>query len=115
MEEIDQLVNQIHDAGIYAPSSDKKVVVSNKEQLAGIIRFVDDHGRIREVFMGFIGISGSTNREAIANGIKSPVSSCPLELGWCRDQTCGDPRTEQLLSSQRRTSWHRMFIATAIV
>ena len=59
---------------------------SNQEQMPLIIRFVDDHGQIQELFVCFVKCDQGTTGEQIAAHIKNTCQSLGLDFKLCRGQ-----------------------------
>mgnify|MGYP001797961719 FL=1 len=66
--------------------ADEATDCSNVEQLAIVLRFVDESLKIREEFLGFVPCRNGLSGEAIAEEISTFLSSIDLSLDDCRGQ-----------------------------
>ena len=84
----DSLVQEIKEAKIFAVLADEASDVSNREQMALIIRFVDKQHMIREEFLRFIHCEAGTSGEAIAAQAKEEVRNLGLAYWHCVQFLC---------------------------
>ena len=79
------LVAEIVEAKFFAVLADEAADISNTEQMAIVVRFVDQDCTIREEFLGFVPCEGLSG-EAIAKQITDSVCSLGLDMQLCRGQ-----------------------------
>ena len=82
----DTLVKEIKEAKFFAVLADEAADISNIEQMALVLRFVDRACNIREEFLGFIHCSEGLSGEAISETILAAVKDSGLEIELCRGQ-----------------------------
>ena len=80
----DRLVKEIKENRYFSVLADEASDCSNQKQLSLVIRFVDDSGKIREEFLGFLhcdlGLFGKALAETVLNGI----ANLTLDIQNCR-------------------------------
>ena len=72
--------------GFFSISADEVRDISNHEQLAVTIRFVDNEKDIREDFLGFIDVSEGTTGENLSKELLSFISHVGLDPTKMRSQ-----------------------------
>lgn len=73
-------------SAIFSVIADESRDCSNQEQMPLIIRFVDEHREIQELFISFIKCDQGTTGEEVARLIKSTCQSVGLDFKLCRGQ-----------------------------
>ena len=81
-----KIVAEIRDAKFFSILADEAADVSNCEQLALVIRFVDESSLIRESFLGFFPCNEGLSGKAIAEKIVTAVNDLGLDMTFCRGQ-----------------------------
>ncbi|XP_069104128.1 52 kDa repressor of the inhibitor of the protein kinase-like [Argopecten irradians] len=72
--------------GFYSLSADEVRDISNHEQLAVTIRFVDNTGEIREDFLSFINVSEGTTGENLSHELLNLIDQVGLDRNKMRSQ-----------------------------
>ena len=85
-EIIKKLIHEIKGAKNFSVLADEPADVSNTEQMAIVIRFVDTNENICEVFMGYTTCDEGLSGKAIAKKIIDTISELSLEMENCRGQ-----------------------------
>ena len=81
-----QIVSKIKAAKFYAILCDEAMDASSKEQLAFVIRFVNEMHTIQEEFLRFIYCDEGVAGIKLANHILSAIAELGLDILNCRDQ-----------------------------
>ena len=82
----EKILNELQEARFFSILADEAADISNLEQMAIVLRFVDKSAMIREAFLGFFHCNeGLTGRE-IANMIMKSIKDLGLDLRYCRGQ-----------------------------
>ena len=76
----------LNGSGIFSVIADEARDCSNQEQMPLIIRYVDEHREIQEMFIAFIKCDQGTRGEEIARLIKASCLSSCLNFNLCRGQ-----------------------------
>ena len=83
---VDKIVEEINTSGLFSVLADEVADVSNKEQMALVLRYVDRTGNIMERFIKFVHLNQGTTGRVIADTIKDELRSLGLNLDQCRGQ-----------------------------
>ena len=82
----EKVVDEIKRAKFFSILADEAADVSNLEQLALVLRFVDQSAKIREAFLGFFHCDEGLAGKDIANKLTSGIKNLGLQLSFCRGQ-----------------------------
>ena len=82
----DHLVKEIRSSIYFSILADEASDISNCEQMAFVIRFVDESALIREAFLGFFPCTEGLSGKAIAKQIITAVHTLGLDMNLCRGQ-----------------------------
>ena len=77
------LRKEVKEAKSFLVLADEAADISNKEQMALVLRFIDKNGSIREEFFGFAPCNEGLSGEAISSKIKETISSLGLDMNNC--------------------------------
>ena len=80
------IIKEILAAGEFAVLADEASDVSNKEQMAFVLRFIDDSSVIREEFLDFLHCSDGTSGAALSTLILDKLKQLGLDVMKCRGQ-----------------------------
>ena len=83
---IKSIVREVKNAKFFSVLADEAADVSKVQQIALVIRFVDQLSEIRESFLGFFPCSEGLTGRAIAKQIVGAVSDVGLDMSLCRGQ-----------------------------
>ena len=83
---VDKIVEEINTSGLFSVLADEVADVSNKEQMALVLGYVDRTGNIMERFTKFIHLNQGTTGRVVADTIKDELRSLGLNLDQCRGQ-----------------------------
>lgn len=82
-----KILEDVHaGSNVFALIADESRDCSNKEQMALIIRYVDQNKMIQETFLGFVECPFGTTGEELGTLIKSSCTAIGLDLNLCRAQ-----------------------------
>ena len=73
-------VNEIKDAKIFTVLADEATHCSNMEQMAIVLRFIDNFFKVKEEFLGFIPCTNGLSGEALSAEIKNFIDSIALRM-----------------------------------
>ena len=82
----EKITNEMKSAKFYSILADEAADVSNLEQMAIVLRFVDSSSEIREDFLGFIVCNEGLSGQAIATKILQAIKELDLDPNLCRGQ-----------------------------
>ena len=82
----EKIVEEIKDAKFFTVLADEATDCSNVEQMAIVLRFVDNNLKVREEFLGFISCMKGLSGEALSTEIKNFIQSVGLRMEECRGQ-----------------------------
>lgn len=80
-----KVLSDIHDAGIFAVLADETRDITNQEQLAICIRWVDAKFDIHEDLIGLVQLD-TTTADSITKAMKDIFTHCSLPIGQCKGQ-----------------------------
>ena len=80
------IVQDIKNARYFSILADEAADISNVEQMAIVIRFVDSTSRIRESFLGFYQCNEGLSGKAVSAKILETVKELGLDMNNCRGQ-----------------------------
>ena len=81
-----KIIDEVRQAKFFSILADGASDCSNKEQMAIVIRFVDDQSNVREDFLGFFQCKEGTKGVQIANLLMETASKLGLDMENCRGQ-----------------------------
>ena len=81
-----KIVGDVRKANFFSILADGSTDCSNKEQMAFIVRFVDEKSEIREDFLGFFPCKEGVRGAQIATLLKDKAAELGLEMENCRGQ-----------------------------
>ncbi len=82
----EMLVGEIKDAKFFSILADEATDCANVEQMAVVLRFVDNLLKIREEFLGFILCQKGLSGEALSDKISKFINGIGLSMEDCRGQ-----------------------------
>lgn len=82
----ERFIAEIKKAKFFAVLADEVTDCSNKEQMAVVIRFVDEELIIREEFLGFVPCELGLSGVAVADSIVNFLEDLGLSIEFCHDQ-----------------------------
>ena len=82
----EKIVDEIKRAKFFSILADEAADVSNLEQLALVLRFVNQPAKIREAFLGFFHCNEGLAGKDIANKLTSGIKDLGLQLSFCCGQ-----------------------------
>ena len=80
------IVGHMIKASFFSILADGSTDCSNKEQMAFIVRFVDEKSEVREDFLGFFPCKEGVKGAQIATLLKDKAAELGLEMENCRGQ-----------------------------
>jgi hypothetical protein len=83
---MEELVDDVKKAKFFSLLADEATDCSNTEQMAVVLRFIDESLKIREDFLGFILCSDGLSGEALSENISKFITSIGLRMEECRGQ-----------------------------
>lgn len=83
---LSQISRQVEKSKFFSVLADEASDSSNKEQLAIILRYVDESGTIVEKFVGFVHAAEGVTGEALTADILSHLSDMGIDMKYCRGQ-----------------------------
>ena len=83
---IEELVDDVKKAKFFSLLADEATDCSNTEQMAVVLRFIDESLKIREDYLGFIPCSDGLSGEALSENISKFITSIGLRMEECRGQ-----------------------------
>ena len=83
---VDKIVEEINTSGLFSVLADEVADVSNKGQMALVLRYVDRTRNIMERSIKFVHLNQGTTGRVIADTIKDELRSLGLNLDQCRGQ-----------------------------
>ena len=82
----EKIVSEIKDAKFFSILADEATDVSNKEQMALVLRYVDQGFLLKEAFLGFVHCSEGLKGSQIATTIIEAIEKLGLDPKFCRGQ-----------------------------
>ena len=79
-------MKDIKEAKFFSVLADEATDCANMEQMAVVLRFVDNSLKIREEFMGFVSCKEGLSGETLSQNITNFLSSIGLRMEDCRGQ-----------------------------
>ena len=79
-------MGEVKNAKFYSVLAGKAADISNVEQMALVLRFVDTTGHIREEFVGFVPCDQGLSGEALSNTIMQSITKSGISMDNCRGQ-----------------------------
>ena len=80
------IVNDIKDAKFFTVLADEATDCSNVEQMAIVLRFIDNFFKVREEYLGFVPCMEGLSGEALSTEIKNFIQSIGLRMEECCGQ-----------------------------
>ena len=81
-----KIMGEVKNAKFYSVLADEAADISNVEQMALVLRFVDTTGHIREEFVGFVPCDQGLSGEALSNTIMQSITKIGISMDNCRGQ-----------------------------
>ena len=82
----DKIIKEVKKAKFFTILCDEASDSSNKEQMALVLRFVDEENNIREDFIRFIHCKDGLSGEKLAKVITTTIDNLSLDIKHCRGQ-----------------------------
>lgn len=83
---MEKILSELKEAKYFSILADEAADISNLEQMAIVLRFVDKSAMVREVFLGFFHCNEGLSGREIANMIMKSIEDLGLNLSYCRGQ-----------------------------
>ena len=82
---MNKIIHEVKSAKFFSILADEVSDVSAKEQMPIVLRFIDSEANIREEFVKFVYLDGTSGQQ-IADGIKKEIREMGLDMVNCREQ-----------------------------
>ena len=83
---MDGIIAKVKKAKFYAVAADEAIDRGLQTQLTTTLRYVDEHGNVKEDFIGYTNITGETTGENIADILVEKLEALYLNLSHIRAQ-----------------------------
>ena len=83
---ISKIAREVNESKMFSVMADESADISNKENLALVIRFIDSEQNVREEFVGLRECGEDLSGESIKNVIITSINDMGLSMDCCRGQ-----------------------------